>query len=119
MEASANAVGGDVGASKMSPMGEAIQRILKELPHITTEELVADTVHYSNIATRGEYMYSPLIATTLRGAPDYLASMRLWQEKLPQVGFPNQVHRAQFRPAGAPAGGGAVEGGVARLRFAG
>ena len=66
-EASANAGGGDVGASKMSPMGEAIQRILKELPHITTEELVADTVHYSNIAT------------TLRGAPDYLASMRLWQ----------------------------------------
>ena len=53
-------------------MGMSIQRVLKQLPYVTSPDLVADSVQYVNMVCE------------LQGASSYLEAMQQWAAAVPQ-----------------------------------
>jgi hypothetical protein len=54
-------------------MGVSIQRVLKQLPYVTSPDLVADSVQYVNMVCE------------LQGATTYLQAMQQWAAAVPQT----------------------------------
>lgn len=53
-------------------MGVSIKRVLKQLPYVTSPDLVADSVQYVNMVCE------------LQGATSYLQAMQQWAAAVPQ-----------------------------------